>query len=247
MSLRQRSAAMGARRNLSDLVFDRLHSAIKSGAYAPDERLPPEHALAAEFQVSRPVVREALRRLRAQGIVYSRQGAGSFVRSPGLRQPLGFGRVENIADLQRCYEFRITMEPEAAAIAALRHGSQALAAISGPLETMRDATARQRHREDADFDFHLAIAKASENRYFAIAMEALKDHIGVGMQFHGLSLKVTPDGLALVFAEHVAIFEAIRDRDPGAARDLMRAHLTGSRDWLFEGRRHSLEDDARSP
>ncbi len=229
------------RKSLGDVVFERLMRAIKSGAYGADERLPTEHDLATEFQVSRPIVREALRRLRDQGLIYSRQGAGSFVRQSGLRQPLGFGQLESIADLQRCYEFRVTLEPEAAAAAAERHDADGLRAIADALDMMRDATARQRHREDADFAFHLAIAQASGNQYFATAMDALKDHIAVGMQFHGLSLKATTDGLAHVFGEHSAIYDAIRARDADRARELMRRHLIGSRDRLFEGRRNSLE------
>lgn len=237
---RRRTAAAN-RKSLSEVVFDRLMQAIKSGSYAPDERLPTEHDLAAEFQVSRPVIREALKRLRDQGLIYSRRGAGSFVRQAGVRQPLGFGPLESIAGLQRCYEFRLTLEPQAAAAAAERRDDTALAAIEEALELMRDATARHRHREDADFAFHTAIARASDNQYFATAMEALKDHIAVGMQFHGASLKVTTDGLESVFREHKAIFEAIRDRKPDVARDLMFRHLSGSRDRLFEGRRLSLE------
>jgi GntR family transcriptional repressor for pyruvate dehydrogenase complex len=240
MVARRRKVAAD-RRSLSDVVFERLERAIKSGAYGEDERLPTEHDLAAEFQVSRPTIREALKRLRDLGMIYSRRGAGSFVRQSGLRQPLGFGHLESIADLQRCYEFRITLEPEAAAAAAERHTDLTMAAISAALAEMREATARHHHREDADFDFHSAIARASGNQYFATAMDALKDHIAVGMQFHGLSLKVTPDGLSEVYAEHLAIFEAIRDRQSDRARDLMRAHLIGSRDRLFEGRRLSLE------
>lgn len=222
--------------SLSDAVFDRLSQAIKSGAYGEDERLPAEHDLAAEFQVSRPVIREALRRLREQGLIYSRRGAGSFVRQSGLRQPLGFGPLESIAGLERCYEFRLTLEPEAAACAALRHDAEGMAEIDRALATMHDATVRQRHREDADFAFHGAIARASDNRYFATAMEALKDHIAVGMQFHGQSLKMTPNGLRHVYEEHRAIRDAIRDRNADSARNLMRDHLRGSRDRLFEGR-----------
>lgn len=220
---------------LPDVVFERLERTIKSGAYAEDERLPTEYDLAAEFEVSRPIVREAPRRLRDRGLIYSRRGAGSFVRPLGLRQPLGFGRLESIADLQRCYEFRITLEPAAAA--AERRNDRTMAAIADALCVLRDARARHLHREDADFAFHSAIALASENPYFATAMDALKDHIAVGMQFHGPSLKVTPDGLSKVYAEHAAIHDAIRDRQADRARDLMRGHLLGSRDRLFEGRR----------
>jgi GntR family transcriptional repressor for pyruvate dehydrogenase complex len=223
-----------ARRSLGDLVFERMHRAIKSGAYKPDERLPTEHDLAIEFEVSRPIIREALRRLREQGFIYSRRGAGSFVRAVGMREPLGFGQLENVADLLNCYEFRLTVEPAAAAAAAERHDAGALAAIRQALELMRDATNRQSHREDADFQFHLAIARAAQNSYFFTAMEALKDHIAVGMRFHGASVKREAAGLARVFAEHEAIAEAISARDGARACQLMHEHLTGSRDRLFQ-------------
>lgn len=223
-----------ARRSLGDLVFDRMYRAIKSGAYRPDERLPTEHDLAIEFEVSRPIVREALRRLRDQGFIYSRRGAGSFVRAVGMREPLGFGTLENVADLVNCYEFRLTVEPAAAAAAAERHDAATLIAVRQALELMRDATNRQSHREDADFQFHLAIARAAHNSYFFTAMEALKDHIAVGMRFHGASLKRETAGLSRVFDEHEAIADAITARDGTKAHQLMLDHLIGSRERLFK-------------
>ena len=225
------------RRSLSDAVFDRILRAIKSGAYGVDERLPTEHAMAAEFQVSRPVVRDALQRLRDQGLIYSRRGAGSFVREQGLREPLGFGQLENLSDLQHCYDFRLTIEPDAAAMAALRRSPEALQKIKSALNLLRDATNRQAHRADADFMFHLSIAQASGNPYFATAMQALEDHIAVGMRFHGISLRSTSDGLQHVFTEHTAVYESIADSDANAALKLMKTHLNGSRDRLFEPKR----------
>ncbi|AAK90451.1 GntR family transcriptional regulator [Agrobacterium tumefaciens] len=223
-----------ARKGLADIVFERMLRAIKSGAYNPDERLPTEHELAAEFEVSRPVIREALKRLRDQGLIYSRRGAGSFVRSVGLRQPLGFGQLENVADLLNCYEFRLTLEPAAAAAAATRHDADSLKAIRQALELLRDATNRQSHREDADFQFHLAIARAAQNTYFSTAMEALKDHIAVGMKFHGASIRREATGLTRVFAEHEAIAKAIADGQEDDARRLMFEHLQESRGRLFQ-------------
>ena len=231
------SEGLHARRSLSDAVFDRMLRAIKSGAYGVDERLPTEHTLAAEFQVSRPVVRDALQRLRDQGLIYSRRGAGSFVRDHGLREPLGFGQMENLSDLQHCYDFRLTIEPEAAAMAALRRTDSALAEIRAALDLLRDATNRQAHRVDADFMFHLAIAKASANPYFSTAMQALEEHIAVGMRFHGMSLRSTSNGLSHVFTEHTAISDAIKGGDADGARQMMKTHLLGSRDRLFEPRR----------
>ncbi|MBD8652833.1 FadR family transcriptional regulator [Rhizobium sp. CFBP 13726] len=223
-----------ARKGLADIVFERMLRAIKSGAYKPDERLPTEHDLAAEFEVSRPVIREALKRLRDQSLIYSRRGAGSFVRSVGLRNPLGFGQLENVADLLNCYEFRLTMEPAAAAAAAARHDADSLKAIRQALELLRDATNRQSHREDADFQFHLAIARAGQNNYFTTAMEALKDHIAVGMKFHGASIKREASGLSRVFGEHEAIATAIANSNEEEARRLMFEHLKGSRERLFQ-------------
>ena len=223
-----------ARKGLADLVFERMLRAIKTGAYKPDERLPTEHDLAAEFEVSRPVIREALKRLRDQSLIYSRRGAGSFVRSVGLRNPLGFGQLENVADLLNCYEFRLTMEPAAAAAAAARHDADSLKAIRQALELLRDATNRQSHREDADFQFHLAIARAGQNNYFTTAMEALKDHIAVGMKFHGASIKREASGLSRVFSEHEAIATAIANSNEDDARRLMFEHLKGSRERLFQ-------------
>lgn len=228
---------MAPRRSLADLVFERIEQSIKSGAYRDDERLPTEHELALEFEVSRPIVREALRRLRERGMVYSRRGAGSFVRTLGLRNPLGFGQLENVADLLNCYEFRLTIEPAAAAHAAERHDADALAAIARALDLMRDATNRQSHREDADFQFHLAIAEAAGNSYFSTSMAALRDHIAAGMRFHGVSVKREASGLMRVFGEDQQIHDAIRDRNSERARRVMHEHLLGSRERLFEPRR----------
>lgn len=227
------SDSLVGRRSLADTVFERIQRSIKSGAYAVDERLPTEHALAAEFGVSRPIIRDALQRLRDQGFIYSRRGAGSFVREQGIREPLGFGQMANLSDLQHCYDFRLTIEPEAAAMAARRRSEDGLQRIKQALALLRDATNRQAHRVDADFTFHLSIAQAAANPYFVTAMQALEEHIAVGMRLHGLSLKSTQDGLQHVLVEHTAVYQAIHDADPERARQLMHSHLTGSRNRLF--------------
>ena len=221
---------------LADVVHDRIRRAILNGEYGPEERLPGENVLAEQHQVSRPVVRAALLRLREEGLITSRQGAGSFVSAPVTPRPIAFQPLETIADLQRCYEFRLTIEPEAAALAATRRGDAQLAEIGTCLQIMREATERRSHREDADFDFHLAITAAANNQYFETSMRALREHIAIGMKFHGLSLQTVRGGLDHVLDEHAAIFDAIRRGEAETARDCMRRHITGSRDRLFEGR-----------
>ena len=234
-------AAKGGRGHKPPLVlrvYQRLLAQISAGEYQPDQKLPGEYELADRFLVSRPVVREALGRLREEGLIYSRRGAGSFVkaRPAESRALVGYAPVETIADIQRCYEFRLSIEPDHAYHAARRWNGPALDAIAAALDLLRDATQAHRHREDADFAFHLAIAKASNNHYYISSMQALKDHIAVGMKFHGTSLLGPRSGLTDVLEEHEAIYDAIRRRDAEKAKAVMRRHLEGSRDRVFEGK-----------
>lgn len=232
--------APAGRSPLAQNVFQALRAQITLGQLRPEQKLPGEHELADIYLVSRPIVREALRQLREERLIYSRRGAGSFVVARpdlGAGQPaVGFAPVETIADIQRCYDFRLTIEPDHAYWAALRWNAPALDEIAGALDLLRDATVAHLHREDADFAFHLAIAKATNNHYYVSSMTALKDHIYAGMKFHGNSIVGAQHRLEHVFAEHRGIFDVIRARDSERARELMRRHLEGSRDRVFEGR-----------
>lgn len=222
---------------LVDRVFEELRQRIQDGNYPPDTRLPGEHELAAMLGVSRPIVRDALGRLRDQGIVYSRQGAGTFVQATVSPQAqLAFTPVKTIADIQRCYEFRLTIEPYAAYFAAQRRDDAAIRKIADALAELRDATSHQLHRTDADFMFHRAVTEAANNHYYTASMDALKPHIAVGMHLHGLSLMGPRLQLERVFEEHERIYRAVAEGRADDARDAMRIHLEGSRDRLFEGR-----------
>lgn len=220
---------------LADRVYHLLYSRISNGDYPTNQKLPSEKSLADEFGVSRPILRAALERLRDQGLIHSRQGAGSYVREVKT-VPLGFARVETIADIQRCYEFRICIETMSARLAAARQDAASLDEIRTALSLMQGATDSRIHREDADFAFHLAIAKAANNQYFEASMRALREHIYVGMKLHGQSLMTDGEkALKQVFGEHSEIFAAIRDGDGETAATLMHAHLVHSRDRLFGG------------
>jgi GntR family transcriptional repressor for pyruvate dehydrogenase complex len=225
---------------LADRVYEQITARIASGEFRPNTRMPSEIDLASSFGVSRPVLREALDRLRKEGMIVSRQGAGTFVRDR-VSATLAFAPVETIADIQRCYEFRLTIEPVAARDAALRRNAQALKKMEDALDLLQDATRNQRHREDADFSFHLAVAEAANNHYFSSTMQALREHIYVGMHMHGLSLMGAKPKLEHVLDEHRAIYTAIKEGRFEDAERNMRSHLEGSRDRLFEGRTLDLK------
>ncbi|MCT4577718.1 FadR/GntR family transcriptional regulator [Donghicola sp.] len=227
------SQGRGGRPPLSEKVYTALKSRITRGDYGPNEKLPAEKDLSAQYGVSRPVLRVALEQLREEGLIVSRQGAGNFVRVK-REAALGYTPVETIADIQRCYEFRLTIEVDAAGLAAQRRNQGILDEMEQALDLLSDATGSRLHREDADFTFHLAIARASNNQYYAETLKALRDHIYVGMKMHGDALM--SDGasaLENVLEEHRGIYQAIADRDPDRARAVMRQHVSHSRERLF--------------
>lgn len=225
----------GRSSSLADNVYAQLFEHISHGRYAPDSKLPSEHDLAKSFDVSRPVVRDALRRLRRDGVIYSRQGAGSFVLGQPDERGLAFRPAETIADIQRCYEFRGTIETKAAWLAAQRRNDQFIEQLDAIVRRLQKATAGNTHREDIDFEFHLTIAKASNNQYFPTMLVALRDQIAIGMRLHGMALLGPAGRLEQTTEEHATIVDAIRWGDADAARDGMHRHIANSRDRLFGG------------
>ncbi|MCJ8141045.1 FadR/GntR family transcriptional regulator [Falsirhodobacter halotolerans] len=223
------------RPSFADHVYNSIYGRISNGEYAPEQKLPSEMLLATEFGVSRPVLRDALERLRSEGYIVSRQGAGNFVSVRHVNT-LGFGRIETIADIQRCYEFRLTVEPQTARLAAERRDDRLLSEIKRALDLMGVATGSTMHREDADFTFHMAVAKGANNSYFEATMRALHEQISVGMKMHGQSLlREGQVGLQRVLDEHRGIYLAIASADGDAAANLMRRHIVCSQNRLFGG------------
>ncbi|RIA45546.1 DNA-binding FadR family transcriptional regulator [Hephaestia caeni] len=221
---------------LAERVYDQLAGLIAENHYGPSGKLPSEHELARTFDVSRPVVRDALRRLRTAGVIYSRQGAGSFVvGTPAEKTSLAFRPAETIADVQRCYEFRETIETIAVALAANRRNQAILDQLEAIVRRFQRATASNTHSEELDFEFHLTIARASNNQYFPTVMMALREQIAAGMRLHGLALMSPTGRLEQSTEEHIAILDAIRRQDSAAATERMRLHIRNSRDRLFGG------------
>ncbi|WP_336973712.1 FadR/GntR family transcriptional regulator [Sphingobium aromaticiconvertens] len=224
---------------LADKVYGQLFEWIASGHYVQESKLPSEHDLARAFEVSRPIVRDALKRLREEGVIYSRQGAGSFVRGQSVAEEAEtlsvFRPAETIADIQRCFEFRETVEAMTASLAAARRNAALIDRLETLLERLVRATHDGTHRHDIDFEFHLTIAKASNNQYFSTVLLALRDQVAVGMKLHGMALLSPTGRLNETTDEHVRIFNAIRDGDAVEAGEAMRAHIRHSRDRLFGG------------
>ena len=224
---------------LADKVYEQLFGWISSGQYARQSKLPSENELARSFEVSRPIIRDALKRLRDDGVIYSRQGAGSFVLGHEPEESADvlpmFSPAQTIADIQRCFEFRETIESKTAALAAHRRNDAIIEHLADILRRLERATADHVHRDDIDFEFHLTVAKAANNQYFSSVLFALRDQVAVGMKLHGMALLKPNARLEESTEEHGAILDAIRAGDAEGAAAAMRKHVRSSRDRLFGG------------
>ena len=235
--------------SFADQVYSQIQRLIQRGEYPVNSRLPPELELSKRFGVSRPVIRQALRRLSLEGVVESRKGSGTIVRIGKSTLQTGFPALNSVGDVEQFYEFRIDIESRAAALAAVRHTAAQLGEIEAAVDASEQAiTARNlRLAADLNFSFHRAIAKASGNRFHQTAVELLPNAIGhVGYDFrigtsdeeHGRSL--------VILREHKQILEAIRRRQSDEAAALMEEHITSAQRYLYANLRLAFRDRVRT-
>jgi DNA-binding FadR family transcriptional regulator len=219
---------------LGDIVYAKIAGRIRSGQYAVDTRLPTENEFADMLGVSRPVVREALARLRDAGIVMSRRGSGTYVQRAIDTGPADVP-LTSIADMRRCLEYRISFEGESAYHAALGL-PQDRADLTAAMARLDQGLAQMRMDVDDDFGFHLAITRATGNRFFHTTMIHLRPSILTALSITPSFMAVrTPERLAMLHAEHTAIYDAIMANDGDAARTAMRTHLSNAMRRVFDG------------
>ncbi|WP_419900338.1 FadR/GntR family transcriptional regulator [Roseomonas sp. USHLN139] len=223
---------------LSDTVYDRLAAWLRAEALPEGSRLPGENALAARFQVSRPVLRQALARLRAEGRLESRKGSGSYIRAlaPPALPPIRFGPLGNIPDVRAFLEFRCGLESAMAAEAARRADPAALDRLAAARVALEAATRAGGPSIEADILFHQAVAEASGNRFYQAVMQALVEQTRFGIRLTR-ELAPMPDAerFATMRREHGRIAEAILRGAAEAARAAMQQHLQNGIRRLFGG------------
>jgi GntR family transcriptional repressor for pyruvate dehydrogenase complex len=222
------------RRSLAETTVAEMTVRIKNGVYRAGEKLPTEPQFMAELGVSRTVIREAVSRLQAAGLVETKHGIGTFVLDMPVSNSLGIGNVVTIRDVLSMLEIRISLETEAAALAALRRNDGHLAEIRRAIDDFNADVDAGRSSTAADFRFHLQIALATGNRYF----EDVFRNLGTGtiprsrVDTTSLTLESSPSYLQRNNLEHQSILEGIARKDPESARAAMRMHLANSRERL---------------
>ena len=209
---------------LSEIAYAKIVDLIASGAYGVNARLPTESTLSERLAVSRPIVREALARLREDGVIISRRGSGTYIRSMQGVRSTQLGPVSSIGDMRHCLVFRRGLESDSAYHAALSGvDDDRLDVAYARLEASIDGGTIP---SDEDFGFHLAIAQRTGNRYYESTMVALKESIATSM---GITRSfLVPRGAVRmrgVHDEHSAIYRAIKDGDAPGARRAMQRHI----------------------
>ncbi|WP_019170067.1 FadR/GntR family transcriptional regulator [Pseudaminobacter salicylatoxidans] len=224
---------------LHERVYKSLVHAIISGRFAEGDKLPSEAELAMIFTVSRPVVRQALEKLRAEGVIESLRGSGNYVtgldRLVDSMQEFGVDWSKHAKTMLDDLEFRLVIEPEAAYLAARRRTQVDLNRMRAALGRFEQAHATGRITHHFDYLFHEAIALATTNTRFIDAARSVEFSKDVRSLLIRHLVYFHPVGRgAESIQEHLRVFELIEDREPESARKAMWNHLNASRNRLNE-------------
>ena len=221
-------------RSLALELVSALSERIREGRLNVGDKMPTEAAIMAEFDVSRTVVREALSKLQASGLVETRHGIGTFVL--GLGGDAGFRispeQYETLQDVVAVLELRIGIETEAAALAAMRRTEANLTGMRKALDVLAVALEQGSDAVAADFQFHQEIARATQNDHFADLMTTLGSRIIPRARLEPAQVMTDErrEYLRRVNGEHESIYDAIAAQDAEGARAAMRTHLANSRE-----------------
>ncbi|MCG5260853.1 FadR family transcriptional regulator [Cupriavidus gilardii] len=212
---------------MSDTVAQQLLKQIEIGGFAATGKLPTEAVLAQQFGVSRTVIREAISRLKNEGVVEPRQGSGVFVKEHGAIRPLRIDYAEAIepSSMPHLLAVRRAIEAEVAAEAARRCTDRDIAEIDVALANIDEAAAAGRDGVAEDVAFHRKIAAVTGNPYFIKTLNFLNQYLEAGVAVTRRNEATRDDFSRQVREEHAAIVDAIRARDPMAARNAALTHL----------------------
>jgi GntR family transcriptional regulator, transcriptional repressor for pyruvate dehydrogenase complex len=221
---------------LYEQIVQQVEESIHKGVMKSGDQLPPERELAQQFGVSRTAVREAVKALREKGLVEAYPGRGTFITdgtSYSMRQSLDrmlrVGQAEGSGFLA---EVREILEPEIAAMAAMRSDAEDLSSMREQVGIMDQARKDPDAFIEADLDFHLALAEAAAN---PIILSLIDSIVGL-LREQRMGIFQVEGGPERGQYHHKKILDAIEHKDPTGAREAMKAHL-----------RQVREDSRRAP
>ena len=210
---------------LYEQIVAQIEERILNGELRPGDKLPAERELADQFGVSRTAIREAMKALTHSGLVVIHPGRGTFVTdisSKVVRHSFDMlVRGSNETGIRDLIEVREILEPEIAALAAVRAGSEDIESMEEAVRAMDMAMDDPETFIEADLDFHLALAQGSNN----VLIPALIDTLVELLREHRKRAASVEGGMSRGQPYHKIILDAIKNNDANAARDSMRGHL----------------------
>lgn len=229
---------------LADRVYENLFHAIVTGMITVGTRLPSENSLAKEFDVSRPVLREALDKLREDGLITSVRGSGNYVQNAVSARAEGNGNdesdrdaLERIGDLLNGIELRLVVEPEAAWLAARRRGPSDIARMRAALDRFDEAVKQDAILHHHDYAFHEAVATATCNSRIVETLKSLEYDVSRSVNLMRFLVQFQPHVRTdAVQAEHEEIFRHIEAGAATKARRAMRNHIEHARIRMMSSR-----------
>jgi GntR family transcriptional repressor for pyruvate dehydrogenase complex len=224
---------IGSNKLLSGKIEESIELAIRKKHYKAGEKLPTEGQLCKLFGVSRTVVREALRKLSARGLVVIKQGSGAYVNE--LSSESAIDSINLFLELTDdgslifdIIQARQLFEPEIAGQAALNRTAAELDELAENLEALKNSPLEDIEGQTViDIGFHSLIARTTHNNIVSLLMRPIFDSMPKVKRtiFAKNKLEYLPHEKNMVLKFHEDIFEAIRNGDPREASHAMLAHL----------------------
>ncbi|MDM8525736.1 FadR/GntR family transcriptional regulator [Desulfococcaceae bacterium HSG8] len=214
-------------KRISDQVFDQLTELIARGELKPGDKLMPERELSAVLGVSRTTIRNAINKLVVLGFLDHKQGQGTFVRLPDVRDnnPLAIAMQTEDATLEDLLEVRMGLECNAAALAARRAVEEDIHFLEKSLEEMKAEVASDRLGTEADVSFHMAVSYATKNPVQVRIMREFYDFLFYGINENLARLYEKPERIEEILFQHTQIIHAIKKHDPDEAYEAMERHI----------------------
>lgn len=214
----------------ADEVVNQIELLILEGVLRDGDRLPGERDLSKSLDVSRPILREALKELEARGLLVSHHGGGTFVADV-IGQVFSKPVIDLIARHQRAthdyLEYRRELEGLTAEMAARRATDVDRQILTRIMTKMRQAHAGGTFEDelDADVELHNAIGESAHNIILLHTLRACYRLLTQGIFFHRKLVFAVPGARERLLSQHEAIYEAIMNAEPQAARAAAQAHI----------------------
>ncbi|WP_342387791.1 FadR/GntR family transcriptional regulator [Salinicoccus bachuensis] len=215
-----------SRKKVHEEIADLIMEDIKNGILNPGDKLPSISRMAESYQVSSASIREALNTLRVMDVIEVKHGQGSYVKE---RMPLGFEHEFEIItrkDIENLLGLRKIIEVGCVELACSRADEKDLEKLHEALEKMQTAVMNNELGEQADYEFHMAIAEATGNQMLVTLLDDVSEKMLETMkETRRIWLYEEKKSIRKIYDEHKSIYEAIERKDAEGAIDTMLTHL----------------------